>query len=486
MIYNPQETLAAFNTIPDTNNKTALEIFLKDYFLPAKSDLDDWIPTDYTTTPNILSRITDPDYYFWTSDLNALWLVLGRQVNESVHENPQRHSFVPRNYPMIVPGGRFRESYYWDSWWIIRGLLVCDMYDTALNVISNLLDDIDNFGFVPNGGRIYYIDRSQPPVLSEMILDYYYYMEDKFGLTSSIESFMISAYGSLQTEYAWWMNATNGHTVLMDNGAVLNRYYSNYTTPRPESYEADYQNTSLPGITERYAQFYYHNKRAGAESGWDYSSRWIRGQYNISGVATSEILPVELNSILYRFELNLNTIGGIVNAFAARRRRLASGGSSRGLRNTAGQSNVALAATTDQYPAWQNYTAAAAARYSAIQEYLWDEVAYHWWDYNTTAGAFNKLGDPLGASVSIASWIPLWAGILPNSTTDNHTVIANKLVASLESSQLVQIAGVLTTTLSTGQQWDSPNAWPPLVWFTIQGLNNLATTESFNLAVSGY
>ena len=58
------------------------------------------------------------------SDLNQLWLVLGRQVNISTHLYPQRTSFVPRNYPMIVPGGRFRESYYWDSWWIVRGLLV--------------------------------------------------------------------------------------------------------------------------------------------------------------------------------------------------------------------------------------------------------------------------------------------------------------------------------------------------------------------------
>ncbi len=167
MIYNPNVTLAAFNLIPDISNKTALEVFLKDYFLPTGSDLDQWIPTDYTETPPILSRITDPAFQDWASDLNSLWLLLGRQVNQSVLENPQRHSYLPRNYPMIVPGGRFRESYYWDSWWIVRGLLVCDMHATALNVINNLLDDIDNFGFVPNGGRIYYLDRSQPPVLSE-------------------------------------------------------------------------------------------------------------------------------------------------------------------------------------------------------------------------------------------------------------------------------------------------------------------------------
>jgi alpha,alpha-trehalase len=312
MIYGPQETLSAFGLV-NVNNKTALEVFLNDYFLPAGSDLDSWVPADYTTTPDILTRITDTSFNSWASDLNNLWLVLGRQVNESVLEYPEKHSYLPRKYPMMVPGGRFRESYYWDSWFIIRGLLVCDMYDTALNVINNLLDDILNFGFVPNGGRIYYLDRSQPPVLSEMVLDYYIYMEGKFGLTASLEAFLIGAYSSLQTEYAWWMDSANGHTVDMGSGTVLNRYYSNYTTPRPESYAADYQNTSLPGISEAYALYYYHNKRAGAETGWDYSSRWLKGQYDIDAVATTEIIPVELNCILFKFEQNLAAIGTIVN-----------------------------------------------------------------------------------------------------------------------------------------------------------------------------
>jgi hypothetical protein len=72
----------------------------------------------------------------------------------------------------VVPGGRFEESYYWDSYWIIRGLLICDMTETAWGVISNLLEDVTNFGFVPNGGRIYYLDRSQPPLLTLMIAEY--------------------------------------------------------------------------------------------------------------------------------------------------------------------------------------------------------------------------------------------------------------------------------------------------------------------------
>lgn len=170
----------------------------------------------------------------------------GRQVSASVKENPERHTFLPRQYPMIVPGGRFRESYYWDSWWIIRGLLVCDMPTTAEYVLRNLLGDVVDFGFVPNGGRIYYLDRSQPPLLAEMavsVIEYY-------GWSSSEGvSLLQEVYPILQKEYDWWMQPTSGHVVNISlpsateederKSVLLNHYYSNATTPRPESYRQD-------------------------------------------------------------------------------------------------------------------------------------------------------------------------------------------------------------------------------------------------------
>lgn len=169
--YDPDVVMDAFNNITNKSDINSLTTFMDDYFYPVGSDLDDWIPTDLQDNPPFLATITNPEYAAWAYDINQLWGTLGKQVNASVLENPQRHSFVPLNYPMIVPGGRFRESYYWDSWWILKGLLVSNMPDSAMNVINILLEDILNFGFVPNGARIYYLDRSQPPVLSEMILD---------------------------------------------------------------------------------------------------------------------------------------------------------------------------------------------------------------------------------------------------------------------------------------------------------------------------
>lgn len=46
------------------------------------------------------------------------------------------------------------------------------MHDTVRGMIENFLSMVDRFGFVPNGGRIYYLSRSQPPLLIPMVSTY--------------------------------------------------------------------------------------------------------------------------------------------------------------------------------------------------------------------------------------------------------------------------------------------------------------------------
>lgn len=451
MIYEPETTLDAFNNLTDPSNVTVLEQFLEEYFLPASSDLVDWFPTDFSTTPSILSMMDDSYIYKnWTKDLNELWKVLGRQVASNVTISPEKHSFLPRSHPMIVPGGRFRESYYWDSYWIVRGLLVCDMNTSALAVMSNLLDDISNFGFVPNGGRIYYLDRSQPPLLSEMVLAYLDYYMLKHGWDQDLEGFLDSALTGLQLEYTWWMNSTNGHTVeLFVDGQnhTLNRYYSNYTTPRPESYLADIDHSLQNTRTSEEIDAFYGAVRAGAETGWDFSSRWIAEvdgmRDNVSFIDTSSIIPVELNTILYKMELNIAKLAEILGYLETK----------------------------------SAFQEAAGDRLQAIQGVLWDEAAFRWADYNITTGAQADRG----TEQTIAYYLPIWAGILPPTPVGEAKDL---LVASLNSSGLIQVAGVQTTTVVTAQQWDSPNAWAPLVLMTIEGLYRLQTSSADELAVS--
>lgn len=477
MIYEPEQVTDNFNAIQDKSNITQLKQFLDDNFLPAGSDLVTWVPTDYKVEPPLYLEIpNDYPYKQWFKDLNSLWLILGRNISDSVVEHPEKHSYLPRPYPMIVPGGRFRESYYWDSYWIVRGLLVCSMNESSYNIIQNLLTDVNNFGFVPNGGRIYYLDRSQPPLLSEMVLTYFTHMlvQNSWNMNQFLDNFILSAYNSLTKEYNFWMNSTNGHLVELVNPnnssevLYLNRYYSNYTSPRPESYTEDYSNSEQSFRSVEEVNFFYRSTRGGAETGWDFSSRWIRGGYNISYIDTINIIPIELNVFMYKFELNLAKLGLIVNGI--------SGGE---------EDKV------------NSYISAAVKRYDAIQMFLWDNASFHWRDYNISSMAFATL---IRANYSsIAYWLPLWAGILPNRISPTNMIedevyrsispsvnekTGDRLVQSLLASRLIQVGGILTTTINTGQQWDAPNAWPPLVLLTIEGLQRLKTPLSLSLAVS--
>ena len=360
---DPEDIILAFQTISNPYNQTELQIFLNTYFYEVGSDLDTWIPIDLKEQPSFLEKITDNQYKQWGYDLNQLWLVLGREVNQTALLYPQRTSFLPRNYPMIVPGGRFRESYYWDTWWIIRGLLVCDMPLTAKYVIQNLLDDVVNFGFIPNGGRIYYLDRSQPPLLSEMIINWLDYMGWE---TQNSTEFINLTYPILQTEYNWWMNKKNNHLHSIYNNELqqfynLNIYHSNETTPRPESYLVDLETAQVEinsidweTITPEQAML-YNNIRTGAETGWDFSSRWFHPilqdtttsssftyQYNLSTIDTTNIIPIDLNSFMYKFELNL----------------------------------ARIATHLEDTTASEEYLTAANHRKEAIQKYLWNDTTF--------------------------------------------------------------------------------------------------------------
>jgi alpha,alpha-trehalase len=320
MRVDPEEVTAAFADVTNPYDIVLLQSFLNQYFYEAGSDLDEWVPTDLKEYPSFIENIKNEDYQSWANSLNQLWLLLGRQVNVSATLYPQRTSFLPRQYPMIVPGGRFRESYYWDSWWIVRGLLVCEMPTTAEYVIRNLLDDLDHFNFVPNGGRIYYLDRSQPPLLSEMVVSVVEY----YGWKSiAAKALLEAALPLLEREHDWWTNPANGHVLditVQDVTYTLNRYHSNSTTPRPESYLADIETAGVELDSPSWEEIspsqeaLYRNIRSGAETGWDFSSRWLSPTanptdgspvYNLSTIDTTHIVPVDLNAFMYRMELNL-------------------------------------------------------------------------------------------------------------------------------------------------------------------------------------
>lgn len=228
LLVDPTDALQAFAQLPPLPSVKQLRIFVETHFGQTGSDLVVWFPPDHQKSPPILAKLqAQPEMYQWAKALNDLWLLLGKQASPSVQTHQQRHTLLYTPYPLVVPGGRFRENYYWDSYWVIRGLLLCGMTDTARNTVRNLLSFVRQFGFVPNGGRVYYLDRSQPPYLSEMVLTVYNATKDA--------TFLADAVPLLDQEYAYWMGAQHAYTLPGGQG-ILNRFNANTSTPRPESY----------------------------------------------------------------------------------------------------------------------------------------------------------------------------------------------------------------------------------------------------------
>ena len=95
-----------------------LEYFLNENFEPAGSEFEKWEPSDWIKHPQFLYSIKDPGFREWGKQLNDLWKFLGRNMKDDVRENPDLYSIIYVPHPVIVPGGRFREFYYWDSYWI--------------------------------------------------------------------------------------------------------------------------------------------------------------------------------------------------------------------------------------------------------------------------------------------------------------------------------------------------------------------------------
>lgn len=175
--YTESEILAKYDHLKQSNNNQVpsdddLTKFIDENFEDG-NELEDWIPTDFTEHITIVDRINDADYKKWASDLNNVWKKLARKIKNDVKIQPDKYSIIWVPNGFIIPGGIFKELYYWDTYWIVNGLLLCDMTTTARGIIENIISLVNEFGFMPNGGRVYYLNRSQPPMLILMVLSYY-------------------------------------------------------------------------------------------------------------------------------------------------------------------------------------------------------------------------------------------------------------------------------------------------------------------------
>ncbi len=347
--------------------------------------------------------------------IDALWEVLARPPDE-----PEPHSsLLPLPYRYVVPGGRFREIYYWDSYFTMLGLEQSGRHDLVVDMVKNFAHLIDRYGHVPNGNRTYYLSRSQPPFFAAML---------NLLAGSDGEAVYVAYLPQLAREYEFWMDGagTLAHgqahrrVVRLDDGTLLNRYWDDRSTPREESYREDVDTAHRSG---RALPEVYRNLRAAAESGWDFSSRWLADGRSLASIQTVEVVPVDLNSLLYGLEQTL-----------ARAYRVA------------GQPENAA-----------RIGARAWHRREAIHRMLWDPAARVFGDFIWSEGR-------LSGRLSAATLYPLYFGVATREQAEG--------VAASVRSVLLQPDGLVTTPTRTGEQWDAPNGWAPLQWIAIQGLSN--------------
>jgi len=340
----------------------------------------------------------------------ALWPHLIRTTRNP----PPYGSALPLPRPYVVPGGRFRELYYWDSYFTMLGF-----GDAERSLRDDIIDDfvfeLHAYGHIPNGNRTYYLSRSQPPFFFKMV-----------GLTAPGAQAYARFLPELKLEYAYWMRGSERaapahpieNVVRMPDGAVLNRYWDERDAPRDESFGVD---VAVARDSPRNAQEVYRNIRATAESGWDFSSRWLADRRSLQSVDTVEIVPADLNSILFGLE-----------------RAISDGCRFAHDRRCAGQ-----------------YAERAVQRQAAMRKYLWNGKWFD--DYRWTDGRHLD-------NVSAAALYPLFFS-LANETEARAT-------AAMATAELVKPGGLVTTTRTTGQQWDAPNGWAPLQWIAVEGLRN--------------
>ncbi|XP_030076429.1 trehalase [Microcaecilia unicolor] len=437
---SPEQILQTFQKLveksPDGKvSRDQLLQFVNLSFTPPGQEFEPWTPQDWHENPKILAKISDGKLRRWATELHALWRNLGRKIKEDVKNHPEFHSQIYVPYPVVVPGGRFREFYYWDSYWVINGLLLSEMQDTVKGMITNFLYLVERYGLIPNGGRIYYLRRSQPPFLTLMMDSYMSKYNDLEFLRSNIHL--------LEQEYEFWMRNRSVIVSLGGRNYTLNRYHVQVGDPRPESYTDDLE--LAENLTEAARQELWAELKSAAESGWDFSSRWFVSGSNghvgtLQDTKTSAVVPVDLNAVLCQTEHLLASFYKMLG-------------------------NVSKV---------QEFEAARMSRLNAVQAVFWDETLGIWLDFNLDTKDRNKAFYPTNLA-------PLWAECI---TSQSHV---EKAVQYLKKSEALSYRnGIPTSLFQSGQQWDFPNAWPPLQHIVIEGLakSNLSSAQemAFQLA----
>lgn len=345
--------------------------------------------------------------------ISGMWDVLTREPDTAVPWSSLLA--LPETY--IVPGGRFSEFYYWDTYFTMIGLYEDGRIDLLRNVVRNIASLIDRYGHMPNGNRTYYLSRSQPPFFS-LMLDLLASHDGQVVYTSFLPE--------MQREYDYWTHGAETlkpgtawqHAVRLPDGTLMFRPWDDMDSPRDESFPQD---LATAQHTQRPAPELWRDLRAGAETGWDYSSRWLVDDRTLETINATSLVTIEYNALMAHLEQTLS------HAYALN-----------------GEKEKAAL-----------YNRQATQLQDAINHTLWNEKEGAYFDYNWRTG---QLRDVL----STATLVPLFLHLAPQEKAD--------AVARTVKARLLHAGGLTVTDRETGQQWDYPNGWAPEEWMAVKGL----------------
>ncbi|WP_084168259.1 alpha,alpha-trehalase TreF [Paraburkholderia acidipaludis] len=404
----PAQIVAAYTAWRQQNSalrdpaarKAALTQFVERYFTaPALAD------DHYVSDPN----------QSVVAHIDTLWNVLRRGPDAAQHAGS---SLLPLPYHYVVPGGRFNEIYYWDSYFIMLGLEASGRHDLSLDELNNFATLIDRYGHIPNGNRSYYLSRSQPPFFAQMVS----LVAERDG-----DAVYLRYLPQLRKEYDYWMDGADSvkageaarHVVRLADGTLLNRYWDARDTPRDESYREDV--LTAQATPQRDPADLWRNLRAGGETGWDFSSRWLADNRTLGTIDVTSLVPVDLNCLLVVLERTLAKAYGI-------------------------QGDAGAA---------QAFSQRAQRRAAAIERVLWDPKLHAFGDYDFVHRTLTH-------RLTAATVYPLYAGVATRGE-------AREAAAAVRAG-LLRPGGLATTQVSSGQQWDEPNGWAPLQYLAVMGL----------------
>ncbi|XP_076275803.1 trehalase-like isoform X2 [Rhynchophorus ferrugineus] len=397
-------------------------------------EMEDFFPRDWKPEPKFVKEVNDPQIRNFLKKLIAIWPQLSRKISQHVFDQPDTFSLIPVKNAFIIPGGRFKEFYYWDSYWILKGLLLSDMKETAKGIIDNFIYMVSTYGFVPNGGRIYYLNRSQPPVLTLMMKDYVQYTNDFVFLAKRIDV--------LEKELQFWLKKRVTKVVKDGESYHLAHFDSESDTPRPESYLEDLETCSVYNTTEQQHEC-YTDLKSGAESGWDFTSRWIfdyegEPDTDLTKISTRRNIPVDLNAFLYKSFRQMQYFYLILRRH-------------------------------DEAKYWQDK---AEEWKINIEKVLYNTEDGIWYDYDL------KLNKPR-RHFAASNFAPLWANAIDEDLKKERGQNAARY---LKKYGILEFHGIPSTLFTSGLQWDFPNAWSPYQNIVIFGLERSGDQEAQSIA----